>query len=568
MPILYNTKRPHVYGPNGAVSTSNPYGAQAGLEMLKAGGNAADAVVAAGLVACVVEPFHAGLGGGCFVTYYDKASGQVHTCDARGVAPAKAHRDMFLDENGDLNLEKQAFGGLSIVTPGYLRGLEKLLREFGTMTWEQVAAPAIRLGRDGFRVGATYHNVCLSEEAEYDRTHFEAFASTFLPGGKAPEFGDLVTNRDMADTIDGVVKNGVDWFYNGPIADEIVSIINRYGGVYTKEDIRNSYVKERPCVRGTYRGYDIASICPPSSGGTHLIQALNILENFDLDKLGYHSADYIHVVAESMKLMYADRSIAMGDPDFVNVKVGLLTSKEYAKELAAKIDMEKAQEFSPSSAVEALEKECASNTLNSSCIDKFGNAVALTQTIGNWWGSGVVVPGRGFCLNDMMCDFSGKTGVRTSMGMAYSGTANIVRPGATPLSSMTPTIVLKNGDPVIACGAAGGPRIITQVLQMIINVVDHDMRIDYAVRSPFINCLTKVQGLELEYGISPDTMKMLETRGHHLQLCTPGEVLTECPNGVEKHDGELYVCDPSRIDGVGGVLTKSGGKAFYGYLYE
>ena len=431
MAIIYNMDRPHAYGPNGAMSTSNSYGAQAGLAMLEAGGNAADAVVAAGLVACVVEPFHAGLGGGCFITYYDKASRKVHTFDARGVAPIKAHKDMFLNSDGDVDLEKQTYGGMSVITPGYLRGLEQLLTKYGTMTWEQVAAPAIKLGREGFRVGATYEICCNKEEAEYARSHFDGFESTFMPDGKIPLFGDLVYNRDMADTIEAVVRNGVDWFYNGPIADEIVSTINRYGGVYDKKDIQNTYVKERPCVRGTYRGYDIASICPPSSGGTHLIQALNILENFDLNQLGYHSADYIHVVAEAMKLMYADRSIAMGDPDFVDVKMDILTSKVYAKELASKIDMSRAQEFSPTSAVEALEKECASNTLNTSCIDKFGNAVALTQTIGGWWGSGIVIPNRGFCLNNMMCDFAGKVGIKTCMGMSYNSTANIVRPGAT-----------------------------------------------------------------------------------------------------------------------------------------
>lgn len=568
MAIIYNMDRPHAYGPNGAMSTSNSYGAQAGLAMLEDGGNAADAVVAAGLVACVVEPFHAGLGGGCFITYYDKASRKVHTFDARGVAPIKAHKDMFLNSDGDVDLEKQTYGGMSVITPGYLRGLEQLLTKYGTMTWEQVAAPAIKLGREGFRVGATYEICCNKEEAEYARSHFDGFESTFMPDGKIPLFGDLVYNRDMADTIEAVVRNGVDWFYNGPIADEIVSTINRYGGVYDKKDIQNTYVKERPCVRGTYRGYDIASICPPSSGGTHLIQALNILENFDLNQLGYHSADYIHVVAEAMKLMYADRSIAMGDPDFVDVKMDILTSKVYAKELASKIDMSRAQEFSPTSAVEALEKECASNTLNTSCIDKFGNAVALTQTIGGWWGSGIVIPNRGFCLNNMMCDFAGKVGIKTCMGMSYNSTANIVRPGATPLSSMTPTIVLKDGDPIIACGAAGGPRIITQVLQMIINVIDHDMRMDYAVRSPFINCLTLSQGLELEHGISPDSMKILEARGHHLHLCTPEQVLTEFPNGVEMHNGNMYVCEPARIDGVGGILTHSGGKVFFGYRYE
>jgi len=268
-----------------------------------------------------------------------------------------------------------------------------------------------------------------------------------------------------------------------------------------------------------------------------------------------------------MKLMYADRSVAMGDPRFVDMQLETLTSKDYARAQAARIDMTRALDPQPTPGIDAVDKERITNTLNSSCIDRFGNAVAFTQTIGNWWGSGLVVPGGGFCLNDEMADFSAKTGVLNSLGVAY-GSSNAIRPGASPLSSMTPTVVFKDGEPVLVCGAAGGPRIIIEALQMILNVVEHGMRMDRAVASPLVCCLTKAQGLELEYGFSPDTLRLLEARGHTLQLCSSEEVLLCVPNGVERRDGEFYVCEPGRIDGVGGVLTRAGEKAYYGYRYK
>lgn len=560
-------KRPHAYGSGGGVSTTNPYGAKVGIDILKKGGNAADAIVATSLVAAVTEPYHSGLGGGCFITYYDRASGQLHTYNGRGVSPAAAFRDMFLDADGNVDNEKHWYGGLSVCTPPYLMALEQLRQAHGTMTFAELAEPAIRLAREGYRVCARMAGLLHDGNSTYARAHFPEFNRYFTVDGRIPVYGDRIKNPDLADTLSSIAQKGIDWFYSGVVASDIADVVRKYGGMLTAEDIRKTRVDEMPCIHGTYRGYDIYTVYPPSSGGVHLLQLLNILENFDLQAMGFLSANYIHTLAEAMKLTYADRSIAIGDPNYVSIKLEKLTSKEYGQELAGKIREELAQNLAPNPAVAAteLEREAASNTLNSSCIDRAGNAVAMTQTIGSMWGSGVVVPGRGFLLNNIMRDFSAKTNAKHFFGFSYSGQGNIVRPSAAPLSSMTPTLVFRDGELILACGGAGGPRIIIQALQMILNCVDFGMKIDMAVRVPYVCCLTHPQGLELEYGISPDTKKLLSARGHSLVECSENEVLMMFCNGVQRLDNQFYVSDSARCDGSGAVLTESGGTALFGF---
>lgn len=417
--------KPHVSGTEGAVSANNPYAAEAGLEILKAGGNAFDAACAISLVLGVVEPYHSGIGGGCFHVFYDKKTDAFHAMDARGVAPKNAYQDMFLDKNGDVDLKLTEFSGRSVAVPALYRAMDNLLNQYGTMTWEQVSAPAIRLAREGFYCGFAYARISNTPEAEHNKAEYEGFSELYQNNGQPRQFGELVKNPDLADTMEAVAKNGADWFYEGPVADEIVRQVNKYQGLLVKEDLTGCAPKERPVVRGTYRGCDIISMSPPSSGGSHIIQMLNILENFDLRGMGFHSADSTHVIAETMKLMFADRSVAMGDPDFVQVNIEKITSKEYAKELAAKIDMNKAQEYAPTEGIEA--KEYRGCTSNFTVMDKEGNVLSQTQTIRNWWGCGVVIPGRGFVMNNTMADFSAKVGVRTTQGLAY-GMANAVRP--------------------------------------------------------------------------------------------------------------------------------------------
>lgn len=556
--------KPHISGTKGAVSCNSPYAAKAGLEILRQGGNAFDAACAVSLALGVVEPYHSGIGGGCFQVYYDKKSDSFGCVDARGVAPANAYQDMMLDENGDVDLNLTEYSGRSVATPALYRAMDSLLRQYGTMTWEQVSAPAIKLAREGFACGFVYSQASGSDEAEHNAAEYEGFRELYTNNGAPYQFGQIIFNPDLADTMEQVAKNGVDCFYTGDMADKMVSAINKHKGLFTKEDLANCTPKRRIPVRGTYRGYDVISMAPPSSGGTHIIQMLNILENFDLTGMGFLSADSIHVIAETMKLMFADRSVAMGDPDFVKIQLERLTSKEYARKLASRIDMNQAQEFSPSEGIEATEYHgCTSNF---TVMDQYGNVIAQTQTVRNWWGSGVVVPGCGFLMNNAMADFSAKVGVRTTQGLSY-GMANAIRPGKTPLSSMCPTIVMKNGLPFLALGAAGGPRIITSNLQTILNCIDYDMLADSAVHCPHICCLTLNQGLELESGISPDTIKLLEGKGHNLLHTTDYGVLGAMPNGIRNVDGVLFPGGTSRVDGGGGALTESGTMAVEGFCF-
>lgn len=556
--------KPHVSGTQGAVSSNSPYATQAGLEILKQGGNAFDAAAAIALVLGVVEPHHSGIGGGCFHVFYDKKNDQFHGVDARGVAPKNAHQDMFLDKDGQVDLSLTEFSGRSVAVPALYRAMDQLLKQHGTMTWKQVSAPAIRLCREGFYCGFAYARISDTPEAEHNRAAYEGFRELYLNQDRPRQFGELVKNPDLADTMEAVAEHGVDWFYSGPIADEMVRQVNKYQGVLTKEDLIGCAPKERPVVRGTYRGNEIISMPPPSSGGSHIIQLLNILENFDLRGMGFHSADSTHVIAEAMKLMFADRSVAMGDPDFVKVNVEKIISKEYGRELAAKIDMNRAQEFAPTEGIEA--KEYRGCTSNFTVMDKFGNVLSQTQTIRNWWGCGVVIPGRGFVMNNAMADFSPKVGVRTTQGLAY-GTANAVRPGKTPLSSMSPTIVMRDGKPIMSVGAAGGPRIITSTLQLILNTLDYDMMMDSAVKCPHMCCLTLDQGLELEGGFSPDTIKILQQRGHKIVETSDFGELLVMPNGILRLGDTFFPGGTSRVDGGGGALSDCGAVAVDGLCF-
>lgn len=557
--------RPYPYGTEGAVSSNSPYATKAGLEILKKGGNVFDAACAVSLTLGLVGPYHSGIGGGCFYVFYHKESNEFYCCDARGVAPTKAYKDMFLDKNGNVDTLLTEFSGRSVAVPALYRAMDELLKKYGTMSWKEVTTPAIKLAREGFACGFPYARISDTPEAEHNKTNYEGFAELYLNQGKPRQFGEWITNPDLADTMEQVAEKGVDWFYTGPIADEIIRQVQKYDGVMVKADLEKCAPKGCMPILGTFNGYDIISMAPPSSGGAHIVQMLNILENFDLKGMGFHSADATHVIAETMKMMFADRSVAMGDPRFVKINLERLLSKEYGRELAQKIDMDCAKEYAPSEGIEA--KSYPGCTTSFSIMDRFGNAFVQTQTIRNWWGSGVVIPHRGFIMNNAMADFSAKTGIRTSQGLAY-GEANAIEPGKTPLSSMSPTLVFKDGKPVLAVGCAGGPRIITSVLQMIINTLVYGRMMEPAVRTPFMCCLTKEQGLELEDGFSPDTIKLLRDKGHKIIQSGTLGVMSCMPNGIMQRDGCFYPAGTNRVDGGGGVLTKANTIAVDGICFD
>lgn len=557
--------KPHVSGRKGAVSCNNPYAASAGLEIMANGGNAFDAAVAVSLALGVVEPYHCGVGGGCFQVFYHEKTKEFYSIDARGTAPTHSYEGMFLDEQGNVDLNLTEFSGRPAATPVLYRALDQLLRKFGTMSMKEVSIPAVRLCREGFKCGFQYARISNTTEAEHNRDNYAGFSELYLSSGRPRTFGERITNPDLADTMEAVADNGVDWFYSGPVADEITSHVQGQKGVLTKEDLIACAPLSRPPVRGSYRGCDIISMPPPSSGGSHIIQMLNILENFNLKEMGFHSADSTHLIAEVMKLMFADRSVAMGDPDFVEVQMKKLLSKKYAKELAEKIDLGRAQEFAPTGGIEA--KEYPGCTSNFCIMDQYGNVISQTQTIRNWWGCGIVIRGRGFIMNNAMADFSPKAGIRTTQGLAY-GMANSVRPGKTPLSSMSPSIILKDGEPFLAVGAAGGPRIITSTLQMILNTIDYKMQMNSAVSTPHMCCLTQEQGLELEDGFSPDTIQLLKEKGHTILETTDFGELLVMPNGIMKKDGAFFPGGTNRADGGGGALTEFNTVAIEGICFE
>lgn len=568
-------KKPVVHGSGGAVSCNNIYAVRAGLLILKNGGNAFDAAVAVSLALSVVEPHHSGIGGGCFSLLYSEAKKEFYALDGRGVAPKRAGADLFL-KHGVVQDEWKDLGGQSVALPGLLKTLEVILEEFGTMTMKQVSEPAIRYAREGFGTSFTAELTMSDISVERKKDLSEDFRKLYLKSDNTRyRFGEIQKNPLLGALLEAVAQQGTAVFYKGSNAENIVKVINERGGCFELEDLSEYQPKFRPPLHAAYRGYDVISFAPPS-GGCTLIEMLNILENSDIRSMGHNTADCIHTMAEAMKLGFADRSVALGDPDFVKVDIERLVSKEYARERFA-ISEEKAKktagnltgktagEYAPAEGIEA--KDYPGNTSHFSIMDQFGNVVSQTQTVRDWFGSGIVVDGLGFVLNNAMSDFSAAAGAVTSQGLAY-GNANRIEGGKTPLSSMAPTMVFKDGKPFLAIGAAGGPRIITGTLQGIVNAIDFDMLPDQLVSMPYINCLTKAQGLEVEYGISEDTITLLKEKGHILAPIPPDQAMSTMVNSVMCKNGEYYAAGTKRVDGCGGVLLPDGRIAVEGISQE
>jgi gamma-glutamyltranspeptidase/glutathione hydrolase len=497
---------------NGMVVSSDSLATKVGIEILKKGGNAVDAAVAVGFALAVTYPQAGNIGGGGFMVIR-MANGETVTIDYREKAPLKAHEDMFLDENGNFIPEKSQIGHLSVGVPGSVAGLLLALEKYGTMSRKEVLNPAIKLAEKGFIV-----NEGLANAFKNAFEHFKKFPSTmkyFSKNGEPYKEGDRLVQKDLAKVLKLIRDKGRDGFYKGKVADLIVAEMKRGGGIITHEDLENYQPVIRKPVIGTYRGYEIISMGPPSSGGVCLIELLNILENFDLKKYGFGSSYTIHYLVEAMKRVYADRAEYLGDPDFVEIPLEKLLSKEYAKAIANEIDTFFA---TPSSKIvrSVSPPEEGSHTTHYSVVDKWGNVVSVTTTINSYFGSMVAVDGAGFFLNNEMDDFSAKPGTPNQFGL-LGNKANSIQPGKRMLSSMTPTIVLKNGKPFLILGSPGGSTIITSVLQVILNVIDFGMNIQEAVDAPRIHHQWYPDVVYYEKrGLPLDVIENLGKRGHKL----------------------------------------------------
>ena len=495
----------------GMVVSEEEVASEVGANVLRRGGNAVDAAVATALALAVVLPEAGNLGGGGFMLVHLAKENRTIALDYREVAPRAATRDMYLKADGSVDHDELDHGAKSVGVPGTVAGLAYALERWGTMKWWQVVDPALALADKGYVLNATQaasleygrERLLLNDEAK--RVYLEA-------DGSAPEMGQRRRYVDLAASLKLIKTTGPRAIYGGPVGQKIVDDVQRLGGVLSMDDLREYRPTEREPVTGTYRGFGVVSMPPPSSGGVHLVQMLNILEGWPLAEYGAGSAQGLHLMTEAMRRAYADRSEYLGDPDFVKVPVAALTSKDYAASLRAQIDPARA---TPSSAVKPgnLAPYESKQTTHFSVMDRDGNAVANTYTL-NWsYGSGIVAKGTGILLNNEMDDFSAKPGEPNAFGL-LGGEANAVQPGKTPLSSMTPTMLMKDGKVFLVTGSPGGSQIITTVLQTVLNVVDHGMNIQAATNAPRIHHQWWPDELLVERTLSPDTVSLLRAKGH------------------------------------------------------
>jgi gamma-glutamyltranspeptidase/glutathione hydrolase len=509
--ILSGDRSVPVEAKNGMVVTSHTLATEVALEVLKKGGNAIDAAVTAGFALAVTQPRSGNIGGGGFMLISSQEKKEVVAVDYREKAPAGASRDMFLGADGNVDQKLSRFSHASAGVPGTVAGLALALEKYGTISLAESLAPAIELAEKGFVVTPRFSKGVKSKQERLFK--FEAGKKKFLKSdGNFYDPGDIYIQTDLAETLKRISQNGTKGFYEGKTAEMIVAEMQRGNGLITLDDLKNYQPKIRKPVKGAYRGYDIYSMSPPSSGGAHIIQILNTLEKYSIGKLGHNSAKTIHLMAEAMKRAYADRSKYLGDSDFVDVPLDGITSKKYAASLRAEIDPSFAsisKQILPGDPVGFESNE----TTHFSIVDKFGNAVANTYTINFSYGSGIVVAGAGFLLNNEMDDFSAKPGVPNAYGL-IGGEANKIEPHKRMLSSMSPTIVMKDGKNFLVAGSPGGSRIITTTLQVIMNVIDHRLNVQAAVNSPRIHHQWLPDEIRIEEGISPDTIRLLEAMGH------------------------------------------------------
>jgi gamma-glutamyltranspeptidase/glutathione hydrolase len=559
-----------VHAPHAIVVSIDELASQAGAEIMQAGGNAIDAAVATGFALAVVYPQAGNLGGGGFMLIR-MADGKTHFIDFREEAPAAATANMYLDAQGNVIEGASEYGYKAVGVPGSVAGLVDAEKKYGKLTLPQVMAPAIRLAREGF---ALQWQEARDLREDSHLADYPESRRIFQRNGNYYKQYEIFRQPELARTLERIAKNPDD-FYRGAMAHELAAAIQKGGGLVTAEDLAHYEVKERDPVRGTYRGYEIISAPPPSSGGTVLIESLNILERYDLAKAGSRSAESVHLTAEAFRRAFFDRAELLGDPDFTKLPIAQLTNKKYADAWRPTINPDHAtpsknlqrpaifdtlaQAETPRAPQTQKTQPAApresTHTTHYSVVDADGNAVAVTTTINDWFGSRVTAEGLGFLLNDEMDDFSAKPGAPNGDGLIQSA-ANSIGPGKRPLSSMSPTIVLKDGKLFLVLGSPGSSRIITTVALVIMGVVDYGMNIQEAIDAPRFHQQWMPDVLFVESGFSPDTIHALEKIGYKI-------VGGESENGSRSHywsDAECIAIDQQTGERLGASDGRNNGK--------
>ncbi len=538
--VRYPARHHPVLDAGGMVASQNAVASAIGAEILAAGGNAVDAAVAVGFALAVTLPRAGNIGGGGFMLVYIADSDETVAIDYREMAPPRATRDMYLDADGNVDPVRSRYSHLASGVPGTVAGLQAAHDQYGTLSWRDLLAPAIELAHSGIVVS---HDLASLLDSRRERMMANDASARYFyrKDGSSYAPGDRLVQRDLARSLRLISRHGAEAFYTGAIARKIVAEMAANGGLIDEDALEAYEPVFRDPLEGEYRGYRIVSMPPSSSGGVHVIQMLNVLQHFPVATFGPGSADNVHLLAEVSKLAYADRSEHLGDMAFHDVPIEWLTSEDYARQLADGINLERAR---PSTDIAPGVAPVAEgpDTTHFSIMDRFGNAVANTYTLNFSYGSGISVPGAGFLLNNEMDDFVAKPGVPDAFGL-LGGKANAVEPGKRPLSSMTPTMVFREGKPWLVTGSPGGSQIITSVLQMLVNVIDHGMNIADATAVPRVHHQWMPDVLELESGISPDTVTELERRGHSIEMSGGMGSL----QSVMYHDGLFYgASDPRR----------------------
>jgi len=552
-----------VHAQHGIVVSAHELASQAGVEIMQAGGNAVDAAVAAGFALAVVHPPAGNIGGGGFMLIR-MADGKAHFIDYREKAPAAAARDMYLDGQGNVIEGASEYGYKAIGVPGSVAGLVYAEQKYGKLTLPKVMAQAIRLAREGYELS-------WGEARDLHDKHLSQFPESrriFQRDGNYYRSGEIFRQPDLARTLERIAAKPDD-FYHGALARELAAAVRKGGGLITADDLAHYEVKEREPIRGTYRGYEIISAPPPSSGGTVLVESLNILEGYDLAKLGNRSAESIHFTTEAFRRAFFDRAEFLGDPDFAKIPVAQLVDKKYGAAWRDSIDDSNAtssKDLKRPAIFSELEQYAAAHpqpvanhesphTTHYSVVDAEGNAVSVTTTINDWFGSRVTAEGLGFLMNDEMDDFSAKPGVPNADGL-IQGAANAIGPGKRPLSSMTPTMVVHEGKTVLVLGSPGSSKIITTVANVLMGVLDYGMNIQEAVNAPRFHNQWLPDVLNVEQWFSPDTVQRLQKKGYNVQFG-----LHEGGGSPYWSDAECIAIDPKTGERLGASDYRNNGRA-------